>query len=562
MIKQLSMRYLALLFVLIAPFLSQCQNASDAPYDVVVYGGTPGGIIAAVSAAREGAKVLLIEQTKHVGGLSTSGIGTAETEHMIEETFSGLALEFYQRLGRYYLKTLPKPEEYPSPFRPTSKIYGENRPVAFFESKQAEKTYLDMLKEAKVEVWYERFVSEVTKNGPAIQSIKLDDGRTVAGKAFIDASYEGDLMAKSGVSYTYGRESKDQYGESLAGVRFIDEPIDASPYDDNGKLLPGFVERSTLTEGQADKRVINYNFRLNFTKKPDRTPFAKPVNYRPDRYILLTRLLKNKPETKLEDIIDLYKWRSWSGTFETNNKQKSVISLGHFGGNVDYPDGDYAQRKVIYQDHKDWTMGLMYYLANDPAVPAKLRAETNEYGLAADEFTDNVNFPYYLYVREARRMVGAFVHTQKDILVDRTKPDVICLGSHWIDSHHVQRVAISKTQFVNEGRIWEPIAKPYQISYRIITPKEEQCTNLLVPVCASTSHVGFCSIRLECTWMQLGESAGLAAVMAGKQGLPVQKINVKNLQDALVKRGMIINLDHQVWDGMRDIPKTTQLLSK
>ncbi|MGV3557393.1 FAD-dependent oxidoreductase [Larkinella arboricola] len=560
--KRLTNRLIPFLMVVIGLFMSQCQKSADAPYDVVVYGGTPGGISAAISAAREGAKVLLIEQTKHVGGLSTSGIGTAETEHMIEETFSGFALEFYQRLGDHYLKTLPEPEKYPTPFRATSKIYGDKRPVAFFESKQAEKTYLEMLKEANVEIWYERYVEGVTKEGAAIQSIKLDDGRTVAGKAFVDASYEGDLMARSGVSYTYGRESKEQYGESLAGVRFIDEPIDASPYDDNGNLLPGFVERATLTEGQADKRVINYNFRLNFTKEDDRTPFAKPENYQPERYILLTRLLKNKPETKLQDIIDLYKWRSWDGTFETNNKQKSVISLGHFGANLEYPDGDYAKRKAIYQDHKDWTMGLIYYLANDPSVPEKLRAETNEYGLAADEFTDNGNFPYYLYVREARRMIGAYVHTQKDILEDREKPDAICLGSHWIDSHHVQRVAISKTQFVNEGRIWEPIDRPYEISYRIITPKEEDCTNLLVPVCASTSHVAFCSIRLECTWMQLGEAAGLAAVMAGKQQVPVQKVDTEALKANLVKRGMIIDINHQEWDGMRDIPKETKLLRK
>lgn len=503
-------------------------------YDVVVYGGTPGGVIAAVAAAREGARVLLLEQTRHVGGLNTSGIGTSESEHMIEETYSGLALEFYERLG---------------------KEYGKNGPAFYFESHVAEKVYTDLLRAAKVNVVYETFVKSVRKQGTAIQSITLTNGTNIAGKVFIDATYEGDLMARAGVSHTHGRENREQYWESLAGVRFIDTPIEAAPYDDNGNLLPGFVERSTLTEGQASDRVMNYNFRLMMSTNSDRRPFPKPASYKPERYILLTRLLKNHPETKLVDIIDLYSWNYPKGKFETNNKQKAVISLGHFGGNVDYPEADYARRSAIYQDHKEWTLGLMYYLANDPSVPPALRTETAGYGFSADEFTDNQNFPYYLYVREARRMIGAYVQTQKDILQDRTKPDAICLGSHWIDCHHVQRVAVSKTQFVNEGRIWEPISQPYEVSYRAIIPKVTECTNLLVPVCVSSSHVGFCSLRVESTWMQLGNSAGIAAAMAVKQKTAVQKLNPEALQQQLTKRGVIISINHQAWNGTKDLPK-------
>ncbi|WP_374191833.1 FAD-dependent oxidoreductase [Spirosoma foliorum] len=190
-------------------------------------------------------------------------------------------------------------------------------------------------------------------------------------------------------------------------------------------------------------------------------------------------------------------------------------------------------RKAIYDDHKAWTLGLMYYLANDPSVPEALRTETASYGLSADEFKDNENFPYYLYVREARRMIGAYVQKQQDILEERTKPDAICLGSHWIDSHHVQRVAVSKTQFVNEGRIWESITQPYEVSYRAITPKATECTNLLVPVCVSASHVGFCSLRVESTWMQLGNSAGIAAAMAVKQKKSVQALATPDLQRVL-----------------------------
>lgn len=503
-------------------------------YDVVVYGGTPSGVIAGVAAAREGSKVLLIEQTKHVGGLNTSGIGTAESEHMIEESISGLPLEFYSRM---------------------SKFYGKSKTEFYFESHVAEQTFNEMLKEAKVDVIYEAFVNKVSKKGVAIQTISLTNGQKIRGSVFIDATYEGDLMARAGVSYTYGRESKEMYNESLAGIRFIDEPIEASPYDDLGKLLPGFVERNTLVEGQSDKRVMNYNFRVMMSSNTDRVAFPKPVKYDPKRYILLKRLLKSSPETKFRDIIDMYSWNYPNGKYETNNKQKSVISLGHFGGNVEYPDGDYKKREKIYDDHKNWTLGLLYFLANDPSVPQKLHDEVNQYGFTADEFKDNGNFPYYLYVREARRMKGVLVQTQKDILDNRTKPDAICLGSHWIDCHHVQRVAVSKTQFVNEGRIWEPISKPYEFSYRTITPKKEECSNLLVPVCLSVSHVAFCSARVECTWMQLGNSAGIAAALAVKQRKPVQDLKINDLQTSLTQRGIIYSINHQEWNGEKDIKK-------
>jgi hypothetical protein len=518
------------LFLLLFSTCSFAQNK----YDVVVYGGTPGGVIAAVAAAREGAKVVLIEQTQHVGGLNTSGIGTAESEHMIEETISSLPLEFYRRMSTYY---------------------GKKKTEFYFESHVAEKTFNELLEEAKVKVIYQAFVQKVKKQGTALQTVSLSNGLTISGHVFIDATYEGDLMARSGVSYTYGRESKEHFGESLAGIRFIDEPIEASPYDDSGKLLPGFTERSAFTEGQADERVMNYNFRVMMSSNPDRVAFPKPAKYEPKRFVLLSRLLKNKPETQFRDIIDMYSWTYPKGKYETNNKQKSVISLGHFGGNVDYPDADYKKRQAIYDDHKNWTQGVLYFLANDSSVPQQLHDEVNQYGLTADEFKDNGNFPYYLYVREARRMKGALIQTQKDILQERTKSDAICLGSHWIDSHHVQRVAISKTHFVNEGRIWEPISKPYEFSYRTITPKQEECSNLLVPVCLSVSHVAFCSARVECTWMQLGNSAGIAAAMAARQNKAVQALNPQELQENLTKKGIILSINHQVWNGEKDIKK-------
>lgn len=338
--------------------LSLALSAQES-YDVLVYGGTPGGVIAAVAASREGSKVLLVEQTNHVGGLNTSGIGTAESEHTIEETFSGLPLEFYKRVRD---------------------VYGPGHKLFYFESHVAEKVFNDLLEEAKVEVIYGGFVKKAVKKATSIQEITLTNGAKYKAKVFINATYEGDLMAKSGVSYTYGRESREQYKESYAGVRFMDERVNASPYDDNGKLMPGFVEKSTLTEGQADKRVMNYNFRLIMSTKDDRVKFQKPDNYDPKSYILLSRFLRNNPNTTFSDLIDFYSWQYPEGKYETNNKQKSVISLGYFGGNVDYPDADYSKRRKIYQAHKDWTMGFLYFLSADASVPQVLRAEVNRYG--------------------------------------------------------------------------------------------------------------------------------------------------------------------------------------
>jgi len=505
--------------------MSFCGSVTARKNQVIVYGGTPSGIVAAVAASRNGAAVTLIEQTKHVGGMNTSGIGTAETEHMIEETICGLPLEFYTRMGKYY---------------------GSGKPAFYFESHVAEQVFLEMLAEANVKLIFEGLADKVVKNDSYIQSLLLTNGKIISGDVFIDATYEGDLMARAGVPYTFGRESVEQYGESLAGIRLLDKPVEVSPYQD-GKLLPGFVEAGPLVNGAASKLVINYNFRLMMSTNPDKTPFPAPEHYDAARYIILEGLLKKHPETVLTDIIDRYSWNYPKGKYETNNKQNALISLGLFGGNTDYPDADYRKRAAIYQDHKDWTLGLLYFLLHDPAVPPALQKETAGYGLAPDEFKDNGNFPYYLYVREARRMVGAYVQTQKDIFTDTLKPDAIALGSHFVDCHHVQRVAVSPTQFMNEGRIWEKVEQPYEIAYRAITPQGTHCKNLLVPVAVSASHVAFCSLRVEITWMQLGHAAGTAAAIAAREKKPVQLINIPQLQKQLTAEGVILHRNHQTW---------------
>ncbi len=510
--------------------------AAGLSYDVITYGGTPAGIAAAIHARRDGAKVLLIEPTRHVGGLSTSGINTAESEHMLAWTIGGFADEFYRRMGRFYEENKAG-QTYPHKDKRLNTIY-------FFESSVAEKTYLEMLQEAGVEIRYGASVESVRKDGTKITSLTLTDGTELAAKAFVDASYEGDLMARAGVRYAVGREASSEFGEEAAGIRFDKTPRKARTVDDQGNLLPGISAwAKDLKEGEAHRAPMNYNFRLTVAKDPRfQVPIPAPKQYDPKRYALLAGWLRdqaaNQKPVKLSDIIDLYERRN--GKFELNNKQSAIISLGHFGGQFDWAEATYAQRARIYQDHLDYTLGLLRFLATDPAVPANVQAEMKSLGLHKDEFADNGHLPYQLYVREARRMRGAYVMRQQDVQTDRRKRDSIGMSSHFIDCHHVQRVALSADEFVNEGRIWR-MGYANQIPYRAITPKAEECTNLLVPGTGSYTHVAFCTLRLESTWMIVGHAAGLAAAEVARQGIAVQQVDVPALQAKLRTQGQVVD---------------------
>lgn len=491
--------------------------------DIVVYGGVPCGIAASITAAREGAKVVLVEPTKHVGGLSTSGINTAESEHMLKWTIGGFADEFYRRLGAHY------------------EIKG---PEYFFESSVAERIYLEMLREAGVEVRYGASVDKVVKEGARITEITLTDGSKLQAKVFIDAGYEGDLMTRAGVKYAIGRESKAEFGEEAAGIRFDKTPRKARTVDEKGKLLPGISAWARdLREGDAHRAPMNYNFRLIVAKDPAlHVPIPQPQHYDEKRYALLASWLRDQTQqgkpVQLKDIVDPYRRRN--GKFELNNKQSAIFSLGHFGGQFEWPNASYEERTRIYQDHMDYTLGLLHFLATDPAVPVKVQNEMKAMGLHKDEFTDNGNLPYQLYVREARRMRGEYVVTQQDVQDERRKPDSIGMSSHFIDCHHVQRVALNEDEFVNEGRIWR-MGHAYQIPYRALTPKATECSNLLVPGAASFTHVAFCTLRLESVWMITGHAAGVAAAMALKEDVTVQKVPLAPLQEKLRTQKQVVD---------------------
>ncbi|HWA98531.1 MAG TPA: FAD-dependent oxidoreductase, partial [Pirellulales bacterium] len=494
------------------------------------------GIAAAITAAREGAKVVLVEPTNHVGGLSTSGINTAESEHMLPWTIGGFADEFYRRVGRYYEET----KDQQLPLDPKSRL----NTFYFFESSVAEKVYLALLREAGVEIRYGAAVERVAKDGARLTAITLTDGASIGAKVFIDASYEGDLMARAGVSYTFGREARSRYDEDAAGVRFDQSPRKATTVDEHGKLLPGISAwAKDLNEGDAHPGVMNYNFRLTCTKREgNKVQIPPPAFYDRTRYRLLENWLRGKAErgekVKMDDFLGIYKRRNEK--FEVNNQQAAIISLGDFGAQFGWPDGSYEERARIYVEHKEYTLGLLQFLRTEEVVPEYIREEIASWGFAKDEFPDNGNFPYQLYVREGRRMKGATIVTQHDVTNTRRKPDSIGLSSHFIDCHHVQRVALSPTEFVNEGRIWR-IGWAYQIPYRALTPLAAEATNLLVPGAASYSHVAYCTLRLESVWMIAGHAAGVAAATAVREGKTVQQIDVDALQEKLRAQKQVVD---------------------
>ncbi len=526
------------IFILLSGLSFCTSNKNPESYDLAIYGATPGGIIAAVTAADHGLSVILIEPMKVIGGMYSSGLNTAESEHMLNDVITGRARDFYIQMGEEFYDSA-----YFQTFGTGRKLnFKKGDPAFFFESKHAVVIFKKMLQDAGVEPVMKARITGLTKTQNEITSIHLSNNSQIEADYFIDCSYEGDLMAEAGVSYTYGREPISKYNESLAGVRLIDDTLKARTVDQNGKLLPYFNRYDTIIPGSGDNRVMNYNFRPTMTK--DRNNFVKvtrPDDYDSTKFNFLADYLQSTPGIQLWDLIGIYK--RGSGKYEFNNQQRSLISLGMFGANEGYTDGNYETRRKIYEEHKSWTLGFLYFLGNDPRVPENIQTEMLSYGFAADEFVENDNFPVYLYVREGRRMTGGEIHTEQDVFRDRKKEESVMLGSHWVDSHHVQRIALSDSSFTNEGRIWEIVLLPFEISYRVMTPKKEECMNLLVPVCASFSHVAFCTYRLESTWMQAGHAAALATVMAKQNEIPVQEIDVQVLQDKLKEEGMIIDSD-------------------
>ncbi|MCX6620851.1 MAG: FAD-dependent oxidoreductase [Acidobacteria bacterium] len=488
--------------------------SSAAEFDVVVYGGTSGGVVAAVSAGREGARVVLLEPGKHLGGMTTGGLGA--TDFGKKEVIGGYSLEFYKRVGKKYGQEIGW----------------------YFEPHVAEQVMREMAAEARVEVLYGRRLREkggVVKQGNRVTEIVLENGERYRGRIFIDSSYEGDLMAQAKVSYTWGREGTSQYGETLAGVRPKDRghqfDMKIPAYAEAGGLLPEIQSAPRGELGQADRKVQGYNFRMCLTDNPAvRVPYPRPENYDPKRYELLARLFPEIEKIKKRPLV----MRDFMITTPMPNRKTDMNNFGPFstdyiGRSWDYPEASYARRAEIWKDHVNYTQGFYYFLAHDPRVPNGLQEEVNRWGLSKDEFTDN---------DEARRMVGDFVMIQKDVQTERTKPDVIGMGSYNSDSHNVQRFVQPDRTVQNEGNM-EVSVKPYQIPYRIMLPKQSEASNLLVPVCVSASHVTYSTVRMEPVYMIMGQAAGLAARMAITANVAVQKIDSRALSNKLRAQGAV-----------------------
>ncbi|MBK7930778.1 MAG: FAD-dependent oxidoreductase [Bryobacterales bacterium] len=503
-------------------------TAATHEFDLVVYGGTAGGVMTAIAGARHGLKTALLEPRRHVGGMATGGLSRTDTG--TREVIGGLALEFYYRVGNEY------------------EIRRFKNPVAwFYEPKVGEKVMVDMLAEAGVTLLYNHRLQEkngVAKQGLRIAEITTENGDRFRAKIFADCSYEGDLMAQAKVSYTFGRESSAQYGEALGGVRdktpYHQFLFDVPALDASGKPLPEITAEKPLSPGMADKGVQSYNFRIIATNVAhNRVPWPRPQGYTAGRYELLARYLDAFVKTRgrspvFHELTLIAPIPNGKADFNNNGP----FSTDYIGKNYAYPDASYAERDRLWQEHIDYVQGFYYFLANDPRVPKDLQAEVNSWGLCKDEYTDTNHWPHQLYVREARRMVGEFVASQKDLQTDLTKPDVIGMGSYNSDSHNIRRFVNARGMAENEGDM-QVAVKPYQIPFRVMLPKRAEASNLLNPVTFSASHVAYSSLRMEPQYMILGHAAGVAAAMAIKASQPVQDVSVPELQKTLKSEGAV-----------------------
>jgi FAD dependent oxidoreductase len=517
------------------------ENTAEA--DIIIYGGTSAAITTAVRAKQMGKSVLIISPDKHLGGLSAGGLGFTDTGN--KEVIGGLSRDFYHRIYQKYQQDSTwkwqKKDEYGNKGQGTPAIDGNERTMWIFEPRIAEQVFEDYVKENKLIVvrneWLNR-ESGVTKQDGKIVSITMLSGRVYKGKMFIDATYEGDLMAAAGISYHVGREANAVYNERWNGVQkgMFDHrhhfTAKISPYKVPGDSLSGLVAGVSATppgeNGQGDKKLQAYCFRMCLTNNPDnRVSFSRPEGYDSTQYELLGRVF----EAGWRELFDKFDPVPNKKT-DTNNH--GPFSTDYIGMNYDYPEASYERRKKIIKQHEQYQRGLFYFISVDKRVPADLQKQFNTWGLAKDEFIDNNNWPHQIYVREARRMISDYVMTENETLGKKEVPEPIGMGSYTLDSHNAQRYIETDGSVQNEGDVGVAAPKPYSISYRAIVPKEAESSNLLVPVCISSSHIAFGSIRMEPVFMILGESAATAAVLAIDNNTSVQQVRYEDLQKHLL----------------------------
>ena len=497
--------------------------------DVCVYGATASGIMAAVAAAREGASVVVVEPSRWLGGMT--GGGLMHIDWGREQAVGGTARGILKR---------------------------------DYNDAQYRQAFAVSLKEYAIPVIFEHRVASVQREGATIKSVTLEfappdkmgcpvaevktrEARRVTANLFIDCSYEGDLMARSGVAYTFGRESRDAYGESLAGAQPNLAVYDIDPYvksgDPKSGLLPMLQDTQMQPEGSADKLTMGYGFRWKMVEDGERLPINPPEDYDPRMFELYRRGFQNNAK------IDLGRRMRKLGEFEgcggrihsvgAGNLARALLAPTNYGSNAGYPDGDYATRARIWKAEQNFMGGMTHFLRTDPSVPAKLKELADKIGFQPGIFDETGGWPHQLYVREARRMKSAYVLTQKDLAGETNPDDSVGLASYGVDEWPYATYPFNGKVALYGGfysmLYLEGIHKGiYKIPYRAITPKPSECENLLVPVCVSASHIAMTSIRMEPVWMILGESAGVAAALAVKEKIPVQKIEYTELRKKLL----------------------------
>ncbi|HAH45112.1 FAD-dependent oxidoreductase [Gimesia sp.] len=540
-------------------------------YDMVIYGGTSGAVTAAVQAKRLGKSVVIVCPDQHLGGLSSGGLGWTDTGN--KAVIGGLAREFYHRVWKHYQSPQAwqwqKRDEYGDKGQGTPAIDGKQRTMWIFEPHVAEQVFEDFVREYQIPVYRDEWLDRkqgVKKSADKITSITMLSGKTFAGRMFIDATYEGDLLAAAGVSYHVGREANSVYGEEWNGVQTgvlhhrhhfgpnaVKEKI--SPYKTPGDPASGLLPRISGADpgkyGSGDDKIQAYCFRMCLTNhEENRVPFPKPEGYDPSQYELMLRIYDagwRDTFAKFDPIPN----------FKTDTNNHGPMSTDNIGYNYDYPEASYERRKEIIQEHTTYQQGWLYFIANDPRVPQEVQQQMRKWGLAKDEFTDNGNWPHQLYIREARRMIGQFVMTENELLKKRSTPDSVGMGSYTMDSHNVQRYVTPEGYVQNEGDIGVSTRGPYEIAYGSLVPKKGECANLLVPVCVSSSHIAFGSIRMEPVFMILGHSAATAAAIALDQGLDVQDVPYSTLKAQLIKEGQVLEAPPEVKYGKNGVNPET-----
>lgn len=543
--------------LILALSLASLCSCAEKEYDLCIYGGNASGVVAAYSAATQGLDVVVVEPTCRIGGMVTGGLGLTDIGN--KQVVKGVALQFFRKLGIKY-GTLES---------------------WVFEPSAAKEILDGYLDNPHIKVVTGYHFCDAAKEGTDIRTIRVAGGDnsldtlTFKARWFIDASYEGDLMAGAGVSYRTGREDNSEYGETWDGVQLLDGhqfPDGVDPFVEPGNpesgLLWGISAQKFYPNGTGDNLIQAYNYRICLTDSVENMiPIARPDNYDPSKYELLLRLYDAQKEKR--NLNDYFIWSRMPNR-KTDINNRGGFSTDMIGMNYDYAEGTWERRQEIIKAHKDYTLGLLYFTANDPRVPEELRNQVSQWGLPKDEYTECGHWSPQLYIRECRRLVGEYVATQADCDNRVIAPNGIAMAAYTMDSHNCQRIVVEKDgrkMVKNEGNAEIHGGLPYPISYKSLTPKREECTNLLVPVCCSASHIAYGSIRMEPVFMCMGQAAGLAVALAEKQGLKtLQEVDSDDI-NAIVTADpyldgtapdIIIDDDTAVYEGEWEIVKSTR----